>query len=180
MRLTPPVTMTRLLVLMSLSTLFLSQSLAATYSISQSEGNDANTDHTPTLAWKTIDKINGENFSTADSILFKRGYTWRERLIIGWSGTASDPIIIRAYDEGPKPRILGSDPAENRSSVAGYTNVWRSGSDLARPFIQHPASIFFLDDDSSTTWGQRQGLLYRSTLRQQFLCPATGIRLVLG
>ncbi len=126
-----------------------------TYFISN-EGDDNFLGTSPTTAWGTIEKVNNSNFQPGDSILFRRGDTWRESLVITWSGADGAYIEFGAYGSGPKPRILGSERAINWSEVAGESNVWQAASDLAEPDAGHPSSIFFGELDASITWGRIQ------------------------
>jgi hypothetical protein len=40
--------------------------------------------------WKTISKVNNSRFQPGDFILFKRGETWREQLVVPYSGSRGD------------------------------------------------------------------------------------------
>lgn len=79
-----------------------------TYYVDATNGNDSNNGLSLSNAWKTIAKVNKESFSPSDSILFKRGETWRGRLTIPSSGNQGAPITFGAYGTGDKPLILGS------------------------------------------------------------------------
>src|SRR3989339_90090 len=86
---------------------------AATYYVATA-GNDNCTGTAQTIgisgncAWKTLAKVNGRTFSPGDSILFKRGDTWNERLLIPSSGTTGNPITFGAYGTGNKPVFDGT------------------------------------------------------------------------
>jgi hypothetical protein len=126
-----------------------------TYYISSKSGNDNNDGLSPLYAWRTIDKVNGTSLQGGDAVLFSRGDTWREELVLTSSGRADAYITYGAYGIGPKPRILGSERAGNWVTVSGHTNVWRSTTSLIEPDISnHPASIFFGESDGSVTWGR--------------------------
>jgi parallel beta-helix repeat protein len=60
-------------------------------------------------AWDAVADVNGASFSPGDSILFKRGCTWREQLTVPSSGSAGLPITFGAYGTGAKPIISGAD-----------------------------------------------------------------------
>jgi hypothetical protein len=60
-------------------------------------GNDSNSGTSPDLAWKTLAKLNGMNFSAGDYILFKTGDTWIGRLSPLGSGETNNPIVISSY-----------------------------------------------------------------------------------
>jgi hypothetical protein len=80
------------------------------------DGSDTNTGLSSTPGaggpWKTIAKVNAASFSPGDSILFKKGETWREELDFASSGSAGNPITISSYGSGAKPQVFGStDPS---------------------------------------------------------------------
>ena len=82
---------------------------AATYYVDSVGGSDSSV--TPTSSstpWQTIAKVNASTFSPGDSILFKRGDTWREQLTVPTSGNASSSITFGAYGSGTLPQILSS------------------------------------------------------------------------
>jgi len=98
---------------------------ATTYYVDFTGGLDSNSGQTPELAWKTIAKINSSSFSAGDSILFKRGETWREQLTVPSSGSAGLPITFGAYGTGVNPIISGADLIIPGSSWANHSgNIW--------------------------------------------------------
>lgn len=133
-----------------------------TYYVANSGDNDAD-GLTPDTAWRTIDRVNGEpGLKPGDAVLFQRGDTWREELVITWSGAPGAPITFGAYGTGDKPRILGSERATDWSPVGGVANVWQSATALDWPRAgygdAHPSSIFFGEKDDSVTWGRVQDI----------------------
>lgn len=92
----------------------------ATYYVSFSIGDDSydglsGTDDGGGVGpWKTIGKVNGENFSAGDFIYFRRGDTWTgETLIPPDSGSSGSPITFGAYYTGNDPIIDGDTPTKN-------------------------------------------------------------------
>jgi len=85
--------------------------------VSTSAGNDANDGLSPATAWKTISKLTSmmPNFGAGDSILFKRGDTFRGQLNIVASGASGNNIVFCAYCSGKNPVFNGSEP------VTGWT-----------------------------------------------------------
>lgn len=87
-------------------------------------GSDSNSGLTPALAWATLAKVNSFTFAARDSILFKRGATFR-----GSGGGGSTPMIqvsssdltFGAYGTGAKPIISGGDLVTGWSVSAGST-----------------------------------------------------------
>jgi len=107
-----------------LSTLLLAgNGWSATYYVDQTGGNDANNGLSTGSAWKTIAKVNALDFAPGDSILFKRGETWREHLAVPSSGSAGNPITIGAYGAGIKPIIQPTAQVSSWTQV-GTTNVY--------------------------------------------------------
>ena len=79
-----------------------------TYYVSSS-GRDTAVGLTPAAAWATVSKVKKSSFLPGDCILFKRGDTWREQLLIPSSGSASGGnITFGAYGTGNRPVIDGT------------------------------------------------------------------------
>jgi hypothetical protein len=80
----------------------------ATYYV-KNGGSDLASGLSDALAWETIAKVNASSFAAGDFILFKKGSTWRETLVIPSSGTVDVYVTFGSYGSGNKPRILGSE-----------------------------------------------------------------------
>jgi len=96
----------------------------ATYYVDRSGGDDAKNGLSPENAWRTIAKVNASNFAAGDSILFKRGETWRESLTVPSSGSAGNPVTIAAYGTGAKPIIQPTNVIPGPWTRVGATNVY--------------------------------------------------------
>ncbi len=72
-------------------------------------GNDTNNGLTPETPWATIDKVEASTLAPGDQILFNKGDTWRETLVVPSSGTSGNPIVFGAYGTGDNPVIDGAD-----------------------------------------------------------------------
>ncbi|CAB4192557.1 Right handed beta helix region [uncultured Caudovirales phage] len=70
-------------------------------------GSDAADGKSTGAAWQNISKVNATAFSPGDTILFERGGTWSEQLVIDTSGSAGNPITFGAYGSGARPTISG-------------------------------------------------------------------------
>jgi len=129
---------------------------AATIYYVSNDGDDDDSGMTPGTAWQTIEHVNGQTFEPGDSILFRRGDTWRETLRISSSGTPSSWITFGAYGEGGKPRLLGSEQAVGWTEVA--PNVWRSSTSLNDPYLDYDSNgeVYFEEWDGTTSWGDQQ------------------------
>lgn len=103
-------------------------------------GNDANSGLSPATAWKTIAKVNGRTFIAGDSIMLKKGETWREQLTITSSGVFGNPITICAYGSGAKPILNGADIITTWVNVG--TNTWSSSYSLVRGMVVIDDTIY--------------------------------------
>jgi parallel beta-helix repeat protein len=92
------------------------------YFVDMTGGIDTNSGMAMDNAWKTISKVNSSSFSPGDTILFKRGETWREQLVISSSGNTGNPITYGAYGTGALPEIVGSG-SDYALSVDSRNNV---------------------------------------------------------
>lgn len=108
--------MKRLLLALSL---IASPALAATYYVDCAADGDAGAGTSPAaaVAWKTIAKVNGSAFAAGDSILFKKGCTWRETLTVPSSGAAGNVITFSSYGTGAAPIISGANLVSTWTAV---------------------------------------------------------------
>ncbi len=127
---------------------------AVTYFVSE-DGDDSADGTSPDHPWRTLSKVNGRALLPGDSVVFRRGDTFRETLVIGFSGTAEKPITFGTYGEGDKPRILGSE-AVSGWSAAGEANLWHSIDPFDAPYDGKASSIFFGEKDGNVTRGRVQ------------------------
>src|SRR5690554_2758246 len=109
-------------------------SMAIVYYIS-ANGNDDNPGTSPELAWKSLTKVNAQQFGAGDEILFKRGDEWRGTLHCNYSGTPGKPIKYGAYGEGANPVIFGSEIITGWTNHSG--NIYKASvaSDIVQVFI---------------------------------------------
>ncbi|MBM9513115.1 right-handed parallel beta-helix repeat-containing protein [Desulfogranum marinum] len=97
------------------------QGTGTTYFVAKN-GNNNSSGLTAASAWATISKVNSSRFSPGDRILFKRGDTWKEQLLIPSSGSATGgSITFGAYGTGNKPVIDGAgvNLAKNHGLIRG-------------------------------------------------------------
>jgi parallel beta-helix repeat protein len=76
---------------------------AATIYYVSAAGSDASTGTAPSIPWQTVNKVNSHRILPGDSVLFRRGDTWRQVLLPSFSGNSSAPIIFGAYGSGDRP-----------------------------------------------------------------------------
>jgi hypothetical protein len=123
----------------------------ATYYI-KNDGSDNYSGLSDASAWQTIAKVNTSFFNPSDYILFNKGDTWRESLLLPSSGNTNNYIIIGNYGSGDAPKILGSFKAINWAEIS--TNIWQSDTSLTDPYGgSWDAEIFFEELDGSISWG---------------------------
>ena len=104
----------------------LSRSVAfgqVTYYVS-SAGDDANNGRTTTTPFQTLNKVSGLYLQAGDSVLFRRGDTFRGTLTIRRSGLTGRPIVFDTYGSGAKPVLAGSVPLTNWTNIGN--NVWQA------------------------------------------------------
>ncbi|MFZ6030393.1 MAG: choice-of-anchor Q domain-containing protein [Chloroflexota bacterium] len=128
---------------------------ASVYYVSNA-GDDGRDGLTPETAWRTIEHVNEQDFQPGDSVLFRRGDTWRETLYVTSSGTPAAWLTFGAYGNGERPRILGSESARDWTPVTG--NIWRSGTPLDNPYQggYSYAEVFFEDTGGAYHWGEHK------------------------
>jgi len=99
---------------------------AATYYVDARNGDDGNPGLSPRQAWKTLAKVNASHFQPGDSVLLRRGMTWRAQLCVPDSGAPGKPIIFGAYGNGAPPVLNAADVQTGWSLHAGavYKKPW--------------------------------------------------------
>jgi hypothetical protein len=111
---------------------------AATYYVAQT-GSDAHDGRLPRTAWRTLDRVNAAAFKPGDSVLFRRGDTWRGSLRPR-NGAPGRPLTYGAFGRGAKPAFLGSvarnSPRDWRNEGDG---VWSTGGSAAPKPVALPA-----------------------------------------
>lgn len=94
------------------------------YYVDAINGMDSNDGLSPDRAWKTIEKVNSAKLNPGDSVLLRRGESWREQLV-PQSGDETGYITYGAYGDGDKPMLLGS---VTRNEASDWThegeNIW--------------------------------------------------------
>ena len=120
-----------------LAPLTTASSLAATYFIDASGGNDANNGLTEQTAWQTLSKVNSYPFAPGENVLFKRGERWRGSLTIPSSGTADMPIVFGAYGDGPLPIIDATALTAGWTAMGNnlYSLPWVIPDTVLRPSV---------------------------------------------
>lgn len=127
---------------------------ATTYYVSSSDGSDSDSGLTQALAWASLSKVQSSTFSAGDSILFKRGDTFRGALYRNnEDGTPSNWIYWGAYGTGNKPRILGSKDLSATGDWEVHSgNVWKTTATLGT--VQDDISNLIFNNE--TSWGYKK------------------------
>ncbi|BDI32103.1 hypothetical protein CCAX7_41540 [Capsulimonas corticalis] len=96
-----------------------------TYYVSSSTGND-NNPGTQASPFATVAKAESISLTSGDSVLFKRGDSWREVLNPLSSGATGNPITFADYGSGAKPKFWGSNqiPVNDGQWVSQGNNVY--------------------------------------------------------
>jgi hypothetical protein len=96
------------------STLFFTASLnATTYYVDSHHGDDSHAGISPSLAWRTLQKVNQGGFRPGDHILLRSGSRWQGQLSLTDSGANENPIVVDRYGDGALPRIDGEGAVES-------------------------------------------------------------------
>jgi hypothetical protein len=75
------------------------------YYVDAERGDDAADGTAPDSAWRSLDRVNAQQFAPGDRILLRAGTRYAGRLRPHGSGEEGSPIAIDRYGEGEKPRI---------------------------------------------------------------------------
>jgi len=110
-----------------------------------------NTGTGDTLA--TIAEVNALSLNPGDTVFFKKGCLWREKLTIPNSGTSGHYIVFTSYGVGARPLIISSTQAITWTA-SGTANVWQSATSLTDPYVSSTGNIYFIAAD--TTLGNHE------------------------
>lgn len=80
---------------------------AKVYFVDAMNGNDLSSGLSITSPWRTLERVNKQQFSNGDSLLFKSGTVYIGQLKPKANGTEGSPVVISSYGEGNKPFING-------------------------------------------------------------------------
>lgn len=118
----------RMLVALATGTLMAAApAMAANYYVNSTSGNDLDSGTSPTSAWQSLTKLDGNTFQPGDSIFLADGSNWYgQQLVASSSGTANDPITYSSYGTGADPTIWGSIPLASTGfqPVAGTSDTY--------------------------------------------------------
>ena len=98
-------------------------------------GNDANDGLTTVTAWQTLSKVNGYSFTSGDVILFRRGDSFYDNIVVPGGNLSFD-----AYGSGAKPIITGFTTLSGWTSIGG--GVWQ----ISAPSVKNTINMVTLND----------------------------------
>jgi len=102
------------------------------------DGDDARTETLAQAAatpWKSLGRLEAVALQPGDSILLKRGDTWRQPLVLRRSGTAGRPIVVSGYGDGTAlPTLDGTVRLTGRSEGGRFVARVPGGVAVAAVF----------------------------------------------
>lgn len=87
-------------------------------------GDDSNSGTSPSRAWKTLDRLNKQEFKPGDKILFKSGTEYIGSFSPKGNGTDKAPIIVDKYGIGENP-VLNGDGKELYTVLFNDNVYWK-------------------------------------------------------
>lgn len=98
-----------------------------------------NTGTGDTLA--TMTEVNALTLGADDTVSFKCGCIWREKLTVPNSGTEGHYLVFNSYGTGDRPKIYVSQQATSFTNVSG--NIWGCTNDVDDPFAGVDIDVWF-------------------------------------
>lgn len=127
----------------------------AIYYVDATTGDDDDSGLTEALAWKTVAKVNASmaSFANGDSVLFKRGETWQESLIITKTGLTSY-LTFGAYGTGAKPKIWQASGGSVAiiCSTANVSYIWLDNLEVYTVSGAGTNTAIWIYGNNATNW----------------------------
>lgn len=93
---------------------------AATYYIDSRNGHDGNSGRTPDAAWKSLRNVSAQVRGVGDDLRLHAGSVFEDqRLVIRWSGAASNWATVDCYRRGSSGQALDCRPADRKPEING-------------------------------------------------------------
>lgn len=99
------------------------------------QGNDSNSGIKPVMAWNNIQKLNNLKLNVGDSVLFRRGDTFRGEIVVRQSGKAGKPIVFSAYGKGDMPILSGAIQLRNAKKNADNRQVFALNQQVLKLYV---------------------------------------------
>ncbi len=82
---------------------------ATSYYVDSRGGDDTADGSSSARAWRTLERVNRQEFAAGDRLLLRAGSVWEGAMLrpLG-SGTAATPIVIDQYETGERPALRGA------------------------------------------------------------------------
>lgn len=149
---------------------------AATYYVSSSVGSDSNSGTSPSYPWKSLFKVNSSSLKPGDSILFKKGDTWRETLTVPSPGSAGNPITFGAYGTGNPPIVSGATAGSSwdQTAIVGTPlppNTWRC-------YYASAPTVVWFQEGSTIKQGKKRTVLNDVNAKYDWYYDAQGYLVV--
>ena len=75
------------------------------YYIDAVDGSDSNAGNSPDKAWKSFENLKQVTLEPGNTVNLKKGSVWNDVFQFKGSGDSANPIMIKSYGEGDKPKI---------------------------------------------------------------------------
>ena len=106
-------------------------------------GSDPSDDYTSWAAMQgSVQEVAG------DTVSFRRGEIFREQITVPNSGTSGNRITYTSHGTGVLPKIYGSVQVSTWINESG--NIWYA------PNGADPQSVWFINTDTTITWGKKE------------------------
>ncbi len=111
------------------------------------DGDDSNDGRSPEKAWKSVERVNKEDFAEGDGVFFKRGDKWR----ITSSLMTKKGVTYSAFGTGAKPKLIASidGSGEDKWEKTEFPDIYKY---TAGSFdFNHNVGLIVFDDGKA--WG---------------------------
>jgi copper-binding protein NosD len=79
------------------------------YYVDPANGDDTRRGDSAANAWRTLARVNEFRLEPGDTVLFRRGSTWRGGLHLTEDGTAEQPVVVGSYGTGAAPVFTAAE-----------------------------------------------------------------------
>ncbi len=113
----------------------MSEAQAATYYVDADDGSDTSPGTSDALPWRTLGKVSAATIVPGDTVLFRRGRTFRGSLVVAPAEPGGARMTYGAYGEGAKPILSGwiTLPASGFTSVGA--GIWETDCAACGPVV---------------------------------------------
>lgn len=120
------------------------------------QGNDSANGTSVQTPWKSIDKVNQEDFVAGDKILFERGDTWENTTLKPkGSGNSTANITLSAYGNGDDPKFEGNAKVDDVISLHNQQHWSISDLDVSNQAAGFTNTV---NNDNGSKLGDYRGI----------------------